>query len=92
MQTTSEFIQNLSIRPLREYVKSTLSHYFQQLEGEAVINLYDLVLGEVEPPLIKAVMQYVRGNQSKAAILLGISRSTLRKKLKQYECQLVVEE
>jgi DNA-binding protein Fis len=92
MQNTYELIQNLGIRPLREYVKSTLSHYFQQLEGEDVINLYDLVLGEVEPPLIKAVMQYVRGNQSKAAILLGISRSTLRKKLKQYQGQLVVEE
>jgi Fis family transcriptional regulator, factor for inversion stimulation protein len=46
--------------------------------------LYDLVLGEVERPLFKAVMDYTNGNQCQAAGILGINRGTLRKKLKTY--------
>ena len=47
-------------------------------------NLYEMVLGEVEQPLLKAVLDFTRGNQSKAADVLGINRGTLRKKLKEY--------
>ncbi|MDP4870221.1 MAG: DNA-binding transcriptional regulator Fis, partial [Gammaproteobacteria bacterium] len=47
-------------------------------------DLYDLVLAEVEAPLLAAVMHQTRGNQSKAAIVLGLNRGTLRTKLKQY--------
>jgi Fis family transcriptional regulator len=43
-----------------------------------------LVIGEVEKPLIEETIKYCKGNQSKAAELLGISRGTLRKKIKQY--------
>jgi Fis family transcriptional regulator len=43
-----------------------------------------MVLAEVEVPLLEAVMEYTKGNQSRAAILLGLSRGTLRKKLKIY--------
>jgi Fis family transcriptional regulator len=43
-----------------------------------------MFLQEVETPLLETVMAYVRGNQSKAAELLGINRGTLRKKLKMY--------
>ena len=46
------------------------------------VDLYDLVIGEVEGPLLAQVMAYVKGNQSRAAALLGISRGTLRTKLK----------
>ena len=45
---------------------------------------YDLVIGEVERPLFKAVMDYTDGNQSQAAGILGINRGTLRKKLRSY--------
>jgi Fis family transcriptional regulator len=71
-------------QPLRECVKQALENYFAHLEGHTPANLYDLVLEEIENPLLEVVMQYVRNNQCKAAILLGISRGTLRKKLKQY--------
>ena len=47
-------------------------------------DLYQLVIGEVEKPLFKAVLRYTNGNQSEAAEILGINRGTLRKKLKQY--------
>ena len=69
---------------LRDEVQRTLTQYFQQLEGQPVSNLYDMVINEVEAPLLDAVMRYTDSNQSKASIMLGLNRGTLRKKLKQY--------
>jgi two-component system nitrogen regulation response regulator GlnG len=43
--------------------------------------LYDRVLAEIERPLLRQTLAAVRGNQLKAARLLGINRNTLRKKL-----------
>ncbi|MGB6976924.1 MAG: DNA-binding transcriptional regulator Fis [Gammaproteobacteria bacterium] len=71
-------------QPLRQFVSKALQNYFHQLDGHAPANLYELVMEEVEIPLIQAVLEYTRGNQSKAAAILGISRSTLRKKLQAY--------
>ena len=70
--------------PLRAQVQAALQDYFRQLEGHMPYNLYKLVLREIEPPLLETVMQHAHGNQTKAAQILGINRSTLRKKLKQY--------
>ena len=47
--------------------------------------MYNLVLSEVEAPLLECVMNYVKGNQTKASEMLGLNRGTLRKKLKQYD-------
>ena len=47
--------------------------------------LYDRVLNEVEPPLLRAVLSATRGNQLKAADVLGINRNTLRVKIKQHQ-------
>lgn len=71
--------KNKSKEPLRECVRDALESYFRQLDGHAVANLYQMVLAEVEEPLLRTVMQHTEGNQTKAADLLGISRSTLRK-------------
>lgn len=71
-------------QPLHDSVRQALESYFVQLKGQSPNNLYELVLAEVEVPLIQAVMEFTRGNQSRAAILLGLSRGTLRKKLKIY--------
>lgn len=73
-----------SSQPLRESVERALENYFAHLDGQPVNNLYDMVLSEIEIPLLETVMGNTRGNQSKAARLLGISRGTLRKKLKKY--------
>jgi Fis family transcriptional regulator len=48
------------------------------------VNLYDKILENVEAPLLRTVMEQTRYNQSKAARILGMSRGTLRTKLKQY--------
>ncbi|NCF10852.1 MAG: DNA-binding transcriptional regulator Fis [Gammaproteobacteria bacterium] len=71
--------------PLRECVRKAMDKYFRDLDGERPGGLYQLVLAEVERPLLESVMTHARGNQSHAAEFLGISRSTLRKKLKLYQ-------
>lgn len=71
-------------KPLRDSVKQALKNYFSQLNGQDVNDLYELVLAEVEQPLLDMVMQHTRGNQTRAALMMGINRGTLRKKLKKY--------
>lgn len=69
---------------LANSVEKELERYFEQLDGAKTCDLYDLVLAEVERPLLCVVMKHVNQNQSRAADLLGLSRGTLRKKLKTY--------
>lgn len=71
-------------QPLHDSVRQALENYLTQLKGQTPANLYELILAEVEAPLLEAVMEYTKNNQSRAAIVLGLSRGTLRKKLKQY--------
>lgn len=71
--------------PLRTCVERSLRTYFEHLDGETPTDLYALVLEEMEVPLLQTVMQQVCGNQSRAAAMLGLSRGTLRKKLKQHD-------
>lgn len=67
---------------LRESVEIAMKNYFGQLENEYPVDIYNLVLAEVEAPLMEAVMNYTKGNQTKASEVLGLNRGTLRKKLK----------
>ncbi|MDX1757212.1 MAG: DNA-binding transcriptional regulator Fis [Marinobacter sp.] len=69
---------------LRDSVEVALKNYFAQLDGAPVTDVYQLVLSEVEAPLLEQVMKYTRNNQTKASTMLGLNRGTLRKKLKQY--------
>jgi len=82
---TRDSVVQLRNKPLRDLTGEALRIYFRDLNGHKPNELYDLVLGEVEPPLFEAVLDYTRGNQSRAAEILGLNRATLRKKLKQYE-------
>ena len=70
--------------PLRECVRDAVSQYFSQLDGYDACDLFNLVMSEVEAPLLESVMAHTRGNLTRAAAILGINRGTLRKKLKQY--------
>lgn len=69
---------------LRACVKRSLEAYFQHLGEHRADGLYDMVIGEIEQPLLETVMHHCGGNQTRAAAILGISRSTLRKKLRLY--------
>jgi Fis family transcriptional regulator, factor for inversion stimulation protein len=70
---------------LRDYAEKTLRRYFSDLHGHDPSDLYSLVMGEIEQPLLKTLLDYTHGNQSRASEILGINRSTLRKKLRQYK-------
>ncbi len=67
---------------LRKAVAEALDNYFKRLGHQSANGLYDLVLKEVEYPLLEKVMQECGSNQTKAAETLGLSRGTLRKKLR----------
>lgn len=66
-------------------VTDSLRLYLNQLNGHEPKDLYKIFMEEVESPLLELVMQYCNGNQTKAARCLGLSRGTLRKKLKMYK-------
>ena len=69
---------------LRASVRSSLETYIEQLEGQQPEGLFDLVMSEVEAPMLEVVLEHSGGNQTQAARMLGINRGTLRKKLSQY--------
>ncbi len=66
---------------LRDCLCEHLQVYFDELDGEIPGGLYELAISEIEAPLFDYVLRYTHGNVSRAAELLGIHRSTLRRKL-----------
>ncbi|MBV1875729.1 MAG: DNA-binding transcriptional regulator Fis [Cycloclasticus sp.] len=75
-------------QPLCHQVTQALENYFVQLDGQEVVDLHALVISEVEKPLLEAVLNHTKSNQSKAAKMLGLSRGTLRKKLATYKLDI----
>ena len=69
---------------LQDLVYSIVTRFLAENKNKPVDDLYDMILSEVEPPLLQAVMEKRRGNQLQAAKMLGISRGTIRKKLQRY--------
>jgi len=84
MDTNVNTTPALGAKSLSEHVKETVKSYFTNLNGEDPVELYKLVLEEVEIPLLQATMEYTKNNQARAAIILGLARGTLRTKLKKY--------
>ena len=73
----NETLSQHIVKVVRQYLSTNGSK-------DADLNLYELVLEEIEGPLFRTVMELTRYNQSKAARVLGVSRGTLRTKLKRY--------
>lgn len=69
---------------LHDLVYELVTTFLAENKSKSVRDLYDMILCEVEPPLLQAVMEKRRGNQLQAAKILGISRGTIRKKLERY--------
>ena len=85
MKSKKKSFDSYSKNPLKDEVRKAMRRYFNQLDKKNMpINVYELVLKEVEPPLLESVMRFANNNQSKAARVLGINRTTLRTKLKKY--------
>lgn len=70
---------------LREAVTVAVRNYLNELDGQMSSDVYQMVLAEIEAPLLTEIMAYTRNNQTRASIMLGLNRGTLRKKLKQYK-------
>jgi Fis family transcriptional regulator, factor for inversion stimulation protein len=73
----NEALSNQVVNAVKGYLSSVGNK-------DANLNLYQLIVEEVEAPLFRTVMELTRYNQSKAARVLGVSRGTLRTKLKRY--------
>jgi Fis family transcriptional regulator len=65
-------------------VRKMMKQYFKDLDGEKPSGIYNMVVNCVEKPLLEVVMYHAQGNQTRAAELLGINRTTLRKKLQEH--------
>lgn len=84
MSTITQDVQQ-SNEALSEQVVGAVKRYLSAVNSkDANLNLYQLIVEEVEAPLFRTVMELTRYNQSKAARVLGVSRGTLRTKLKRY--------
>ncbi len=70
---------------LRQSVEDILKQYFIHLQGEEPRNIYDFFLDQIEEPLLAVVMKQLDNNQSEAARILGLSRGTLRTKMKKFD-------
>ena len=85
MQTQPVSTEVVLTQPvLSKSVEIAVENYFDTMDDQAVTDLYEMVLSEVEAPLLSCVLQRTGDNQSRTAQILGLNRGTLRKKLKKY--------
>ena len=66
---------------LADCVKRSLERYFEDMDGEKPTSIYEMVLKNIEKPMIETVLGQAKGNQTLAAEMLGINRNTLRSKM-----------
>ena len=68
---------------LSDAVKRSLERYFKDMDGETPTSIYEMVLKNIEKPMIETVLGHAKGNLTLAAAMLGINRATLRTKMQQ---------
>jgi Fis family transcriptional regulator, factor for inversion stimulation protein len=79
-----DILQPVPASNLRDSVTAAVRKYLAELDGQLSTDVYQMVLAEIEAPLLAEIMAYTRNNQTRASLMLGLNRGTLRKKLKQY--------
>ena len=82
LETEDFELKHRKARSIGKFVESRLKGFMRNIKRFEEFDLYDMVIPEVEKSLILMVMKETRGNQIKAAKLLGINRNTLRSKIK----------
>lgn len=82
------FVANLNSVTLEKLVRSKLEVLMKQSKDAAMHNLYDLVIEQVEKPLLEIALRTHDGNQIRTAKFLGINRNTLRKKIVDYKIKV----
>lgn len=84
-QSSAEIVRMENPSPnLAAAVQKAVDKYINAMDDQPVRDLYEMVLSEIEAPLLKYMLQYTDNNQSRTAMILGLNRGTLRKKLKKY--------
>jgi Fis family transcriptional regulator len=73
----------MSRNELADCVRHSLERYFKDMDGEKPTSIYEMVLKNIEKPMIETVLGKANGNQTLAAEMLGINRNTLRSKMQQ---------
>ena len=77
---------NLKSLALSDCVEQKLQEYFEHLDGQIpACNLHASIIAQVEKPLVKMILKRSGGNKVQASEMLGISRNTLMKKIKDYK-------
>jgi Fis family transcriptional regulator len=80
----------LNLRPktagirLHEFVHGVVKQYLDDMGSTPPDNLYQVMMAEIERPLLRTVLDHTGGNQSRAAEILGITRATLRNRIQRY--------
>ncbi|WP_376694761.1 helix-turn-helix domain-containing protein [Wenzhouxiangella sp. EGI_FJ10305] len=69
---------------LHEFVRRVVRQYLDDMGGTPPDNLHGLIMGESERALVQTVLAHTDGNQSRAAEILGITRTTLRNRVRRY--------
>lgn len=72
---------------IHQCIKNALDSYFKDMDNHEPHDLYALILSQVEQPMFKVVLKQTQHNLTRAARILGITRTTLRKKLKKYNLE-----
>ncbi|MBM08349.1 MAG: nitrogen regulation protein NR(I) [Magnetovibrio sp.] len=89
-QVINKDLVDISDPGLASSVERHLSSYFAAHQNELpATGLYSRVLREVEKPLIMLTLQATRGNQIRAAQVLGLNRNTLRKKIRELDIPVI---
>ena len=83
-ETAEDIRQDVPPNHLRDAVTASVRKYLHELDGQMTTDFYDMVLSQIEEPLLEEIMAHTRHNQTNASIMLGLKRGTLRKKLKRY--------
>lgn len=84
-QSSAEIVRMNDPSPsLADAVQEAVEKYINAMDDQPVRDLYEMVLSEIEAPLLEYMLKFTDNNQSRTAIILGLNRGTLRKKLKKY--------
>ncbi len=70
---------------LQEYTRHTVKEYLQNMKGHQAKNLYNFVIDEIEKGIILEVLSYTNGNRTKTSEILGVTRTTLRNKIRKHK-------
>lgn len=76
---------------LEGFIEERLNRFVKKINGAKGTNLYNMIITEIERPLISLALRETKGNQIKAANLLGINRNTLRKKIQELKITTRIE-